>query len=100
MRSIIFAVLLLWALATTAQQTGQNVRPQGEGADKISVSSQLVIETVVVKDKKGNPVEGLTAKDFTVTENGVPQSIRFCEHQKLPEDSHRSACSQRETRGY
>ncbi|PYU77478.1 MAG: VWA domain-containing protein, partial [Acidobacteria bacterium] len=38
---------------------------------------------VVVKDKKGNPIEGLTAKDFIVAENGVPQAIRFCEHQEL-----------------
>jgi VWFA-related protein len=37
-----------------------------------------------VKDKKGNPVEGLTTKDFTVTENGVPQTISFCERQELP----------------
>ena len=36
-----------------------------------------------VKDKNGNPIEGLTAKDFTVTENGVPQTIRFCEHQEF-----------------
>ena len=29
-------------------------------------------------------VEGLTAKDFTVTEDGVPQTINFFEYQKLP----------------
>ena len=43
------------------------------------------MEAVEVKDKKGNPIEGLTAKDFTVTENGVPQTISFCEPQKLPQ---------------
>jgi len=50
----------------------------------LSVRSQIVIETVVVKDKKGNSIDGLTAKDFTVTEDGVPQTIRFCEQQTLP----------------
>ncbi len=50
---------------------------------KFSISSQLVVEAVSVKDKNGNPVEGLTAKDFVVTENGVPQTIAFCEYQKL-----------------
>ena len=48
-------------------------------------STQLVIETVVVKDKDGRPVEGLTARDFTVTEDGAPQEIRVFEYQKLPE---------------
>jgi VWFA-related protein len=43
-----------------------------------------VVETVAVKDKKGNSIEGLTAKDFTVTENGVPQAVSFCDHQELP----------------
>src|SRR5262249_44350573 len=42
---------------------------------------------VSVKDKNGAVIEGLTAKDFTVTENGVPQTIRFCEFQKLHETS-------------
>ena len=81
----VFTALLLWTLTVAAQQTGQNARPESNGNPKIAVSSQLVIETVVVKDKKGNPIEGLSAKDFLVTENGVPQSVRFCEQQKLPE---------------
>ena len=50
-----------------------------------TTSTQLVIETVSVMDKSGNPVKGLTAKDFTVSENGAPQQIRFFEEQTLPE---------------
>ena len=78
------AILLLSTLTAAAQQTGQNAaQPQADNAYTISVTTKLVIETVVVKDKRGNPVDGLTANDFTVTENGVPQTIRFFEHQQL-----------------
>ena len=83
------AVALLLALLPTlqaaAQQVGQNAPPGTNTPAAIKVSTQLVIETVVVKDKKGNPIEGLTARDFMVTENGEPQTISFCEHQALPE---------------
>ena len=44
-------------------------------------------ETVTVKDKSGNFIPGLTAKDFTVTEDGAPQTIRVFEHESLPVDA-------------
>src|SRR5437763_8389673 len=53
------------------------------GVVRFQANTQLVIETVTVKDKNGKPVEGLTAKDFTITEDGVVQTISFCEYQKL-----------------
>jgi len=84
MRSVIAAVLLS-TLAVPAQQTGQNAPPADNGTFKIAVSTQLVVEAVVVKDKNGNSIDGLTAKDFTVTENGVLQTVRFCEYQQLPD---------------
>jgi len=77
--------MLIWVLAAGAQQRGQNAPSKGSQTPPISVSTQLVVETVVVKDKKGNSVEGLTAKDFIVTEDGVPQAIAFFEHERLPE---------------
>ena len=49
----------------------------------IKVDTQLVIETVVVKDKDGRTIEGLTEKDFTVSEDNVPQTITVFEFQKL-----------------
>ncbi len=45
-----------------------------------------MVETVSVKDKNGNPVENLTAKDFTITEDGVAQTIRFFEFQKMQDN--------------
>jgi VWFA-related protein len=79
------AVFLLFALTTTAQQVGQNAPPPGaNGTQKIAVTTQMVIELVSVKDKKGNPIKGLTAKDFTLTEDGVAEKISFVDQEDLP----------------
>jgi VWFA-related protein len=85
MRSL-YTILLLATLGaqSEAQQIGQNAAPGSNATPTLSVRSQIVIETVVVKDKKGNTIDGLTAKDFTLTEDGVPQTIRFCEPQSMP----------------
>ncbi len=80
---------LLCALTAGAQQpqtpAPQNAPAGPDGTVTFKASTQLVVETVSVKDKKGNPIEGLTAKDFVVTEDGAPQAIAFLEYQKLPE---------------
>ena len=79
---------LLWVLllgvSAGAQTVGGNKQPGAAETYTLSVKSQLVIETVVVKDKNGKSVEGLTAKDFVVTEDGAPQVVKFCEHEVLP----------------
>jgi VWFA-related protein len=41
----------------------------------LKIDTQLIVETVVVKDKDGKDIEGLTEKDFTITEDNVPQTI-------------------------
>ncbi|MGH9647113.1 MAG: VWA domain-containing protein, partial [Bryobacteraceae bacterium] len=69
-----------------ANVPGQNTPVGADGVATFKTSTQLVIETVGVKDKSGKPIEGLTAKDFIVTEDGMPQTISFFEYQKLPED--------------
>jgi VWFA-related protein len=73
MRIRTLAALLLSALCACAQDKDVT----------FTSASQLVVETVAVVDKSGHAVDGLTAKDFTITENGVPQTIRFFEQQKL-----------------
>ncbi len=78
-------LILISLLAADAQQVGQNTAPGAGGPATFTASTQLVVETVSVKDKSGKAVEGLTAKDFTVTEDGVAQPIRFFEFQKLAE---------------
>lgn len=46
-------------------------------------TSDLIVQTVTVKDKAGRPVLGLTAKDFVVTEDGQPQDIALVEYEAL-----------------
>lgn len=82
MRSIACAALIL-ILPLAAQQIGENTKSANNAGNTFQVSTQLVVETVSVRDKSGKPVEGLTAKDFTVTEDGAPQTIKFFEYQNL-----------------
>jgi VWFA-related protein len=83
MRNTKFIAIFTIAMLTRAQQVGEN-KTAGD-TPTFSITRQLKIETVLVKDKNGNPVEGLTAKDFTVTEDGAPQEIKFFEYQRLEE---------------
>ena len=87
MRSFLLIPLLCAACAfAPAQQIGQNKSASDTGP-VISVESRLVVEAVTVKDKQGHFIAGLTAKDFVVTEDGVPQQVRYCEHQDLTSDA-------------
>src|SRR4051812_41468075 len=85
-------ITFLIAIMATGQVQPQRPAPQNPPAQqpagepvKFSSQSQLVVEMVSVKDKSGKIIEGLTAKDFVVTEDNKPQTITFCEFQKLDE---------------
>lgn len=49
----------------------------------IRVATQLVVQTVSVTGEDGKPIEGLTADNFVVTEDGVSQTLSVFEFQKL-----------------
>jgi VWFA-related protein len=81
---IVLAGSLIPVLTAGAQTAGQN-NPSGPNEPyTMTLRSHLVIEAVTVKDKKGNTIDGLAAKDFVLTEDGVVQTIRFSEKQTLP----------------
>ncbi len=86
MRSLL-ALYFSFLLAAGAQQVGQNAASPSSAAATFQSNTQLVIETVSVKSKDGKPIENLSAKDFTITEDGVPQTIRFFEYQKLQDSA-------------
>ncbi len=81
------SLLAMASLGVGAQTIGQNKSADNAQTMTLTVRTQLVVETVTVRDKQGKSIEGLTAKDFTLTEDGVPQKIRFCERQTLPTDA-------------
>jgi VWFA-related protein len=84
-RYLVLVILFLAVLPATAQQIGQNAPFKANQNATFKVSTQFVVETVFIKDKNGNPIQGLTAKDFTITEDGVPQKISFFRSETLPE---------------
>ena len=86
---IVAALFVLFSLAFAgAQQVGQNKPADAAESYTLSVKVQLVVNAVVVNDKDGKPIQGLTAKDFAITEDGVPQTVRICEHQELAAQAH------------
>jgi VWFA-related protein len=48
-----------------------------------STTTNLVIVDVAVTDRDGKPIDGLTAKDFRIFEDGKPQTISVFEFQRL-----------------
>ena len=87
-RNFLFAILLAVSclMLQTADAQQQPVQQQQvQQPFTIKVDTQLVVETVVVKDKDGKPIEGLTEKDFVVTEDNVPQTISVFQFQRLEE---------------
>src|SRR5579872_5373739 len=88
MRSIT-ATFLTWIMVVSAQQAPRPAAPAPANKKlfQFEASATLVVETVTLKDKSGNPIEGLKASDFLVTEDGKPQTIKFCEFQKLENEA-------------
>ena len=67
--------------STPAPAAPQSAEPT---AATISVDARLVTLPVVVHDKKGKVVTGFTKDDFTLTEDGHPETIRYFTLDDLP----------------
>src|SRR6185295_18654901 len=76
--------LVLQAAQAQQQQRPQATQPgEQQQPFTIKIDTQLVVQTVIVKDKDGKPIEGLTEKDFVITEDNVPQTISVFQFQRL-----------------
>jgi VWFA-related protein len=58
--------------------------PEASPGPRFPSEVELVTVDAVVLDKEGQPVPGLTAADFTVAENGVPQALSSFEAVVVP----------------
>lgn len=76
MRCLASLLVLLLAVPMPAQNAAQQ-----QPIATLHAGTQLVVVDVVVQDKNGNPVHGLKASDFALTENGAAQTFKnFEEH--------------------
>jgi len=62
---------------TPARQTGHPAADASDPGTKISVKVNVVNVLATVRDKHGKIVNNLTKDDFTLTEDGRPQSIHY-----------------------
>lgn len=78
-------LLLAWCLQGDPPEVRIRNGPYAPSPPSIAVQTYLVELGVTVKDHHGNPVSGLTAADFELTDNGKPQTITFFSEQKASE---------------
>jgi VWFA-related protein len=70
----LFAVLLLTSWAVYGQSSAQDGSTQPSNM-VIKKTIRLIEVEVIAKDKKGNPVTDLEAKDFSLSDNGRAQKV-------------------------
>ncbi|MGH9664691.1 MAG: VWA domain-containing protein, partial [Bryobacteraceae bacterium] len=75
MRAIPFLIAGVSVAALLAQQGGN--------APTFKAESNLVVVNVAVKDKSGRPITILKKSDFTLFEDGKPQTVSVFELQRL-----------------
>lgn len=77
-------VLVMWMASAVAQEPVPAGTPQDQGQlTTLQATTNLVLVPALVTTKKGDPVFTLTADDFMLTDDGIPQALR------LEEDSDR-----------
>jgi VWFA-related protein len=80
----VIAAAMIGIIAGTPVVAQQQEGPAGTFT--LKVQSDIVLTNVVVRDKKtGEVVKGLKASDFTILENGKPQTIASFDYQNVNE---------------
>src|SRR5215467_1608044 len=73
--SILFAVFLLGALSSAAQQQSQqNTSPQAPSPTVRSTANEVVLD-MVFRDKKGRAIRDVRPEEIHISEDGVEQKL-------------------------
>lgn len=83
-RQVLLATAALTFCSSVSAQTPPPPPPQESGRLQFAVSVETVTLDVVVVDKKGRFVPGLTRESFEVLEEGLPQELSFFTAQFTP----------------
>ena len=84
---LIGVLLLVTEMAPRAQQPA----PPEQLKPTFRVNTEIVLVNVVVRDKNGNVVRGLTRDDFSITEDDKPQTIDSFDFEELDNPNARPA---------
>jgi VWFA-related protein len=60
---------------SAAEETGPNKSVRTNAEDIVRIETSLVVCDLLVLDERGNPIDGLRAADFELSEDGRPQQI-------------------------
>src|SRR6266481_1462329 len=74
---LILGTLFLTLASPVAGQQSQTANPSTQKTPDISVNVKLVTALVTVRDHHDHFVQNLTKDDFTIEEDGRPQSIKY-----------------------
>jgi VWFA-related protein len=69
------AILATFLVAPLLCLAATNQNSDGQKASNVKINTRLVNVDVIVQDKQGNPVQGLTQSDFTIYDGGHKQKI-------------------------
>src|SRR2546430_6611245 len=64
------------AIGSLTKTICQTLADKEQDIEKVVVGTNEVVLDAVVKDKKGRAIKDLTAADFQISEDGVPQEVR------------------------
>src|SRR5262245_20894603 len=80
------AVLLLTA-SLLPFLTDSPAAPEPPQRPTFRSSVDIIYVNVIVRDKNGQPVRGLTGDDFVITEDGRPQAVRTFAYEEVTTSS-------------